>query len=248
MMKRCKFYSIVFIGSIVLFLFGCGTNLVEYYFEDLFDSGSEISATPDHLIWQGIQAIQDKDYGEAQKAFQKIVEQYPYSKYVVLAELKLADAYYLDKKYPEAASSYEQFARLHPSHPIIPYVLYQLGMCYLKMAGSIDRDHSQLLKAYAVFNRISQVYEGTPWALKAKEKAQECRKKLAEYELYVAKFYMKRGKHLAAKKRLEYLLSEYLPEVEEMGKVKQVEKLLEKCNKEVAKGVNRPSIWSKIGF
>ncbi len=245
-MKRCWFVGIAMMA--LMFTSGCGTNLVEYYFEDLFDSGAEIAATPDHLIWQGIQALQDKDYGDAQKAFQKIVEQYPYSKYVVLAELKLADAYYLDEKYSEAAASYEQFARLHPSHKIIPYVLYQLGMCYLKMAGSIDRDHGQLLKALTVFNRIAQVYAGTPWAQKAEEKARECRRKLAEYEFYVAKFYYKRGKYLAAKKRLEYLLAEYLPEVGSMGKVKQVEKLLKKCNEEVKKGVNRPSFWSKIGF
>lgn len=243
-----KLTGLIVVLMFLLVLSGCGTNLMEFYFEDLFGSGKEIESTPEHLIWNGLQAIQDKDYGDAQKAFRKIIEQYPYSKYVVLAELKLADAYFLDEKYSEAAVAYEQFARLHPSHPVVPYVLYQLGLCYFEMSGSIDRDHEQLLKALGVFNRISQVYPGTIWAEKAKQKAQECRHRLAQYELYVAKFYMRRGKYLAAKKRLERALSEYLAELNSIGKLNEVEKLLRKCNKEVEKGVNRPSVWSKLGF
>lgn len=232
----------------VLLLNGCGTNLMEFYFGDLFESGSEIGATPDQLIWQGLQSMQDKDYKDAQKAFEKIIQEYPYSKYVVLAELKLADAYYLDKKYNEAAEAYEQFARLHPSNPVVPYALYQLGMSYANMARSIDRDHEQLNKALTVFERITQAYPGTIWAQKAREKGFECRKKLAEYEIYVARFYIKRGEYRAAAGRLEYVLSEYLSEVNEMGKVKEIQKMLGECQKKVEEGFDRPSLWTRLGF
>ncbi|SFM66837.1 outer membrane protein assembly factor BamD [Thermodesulforhabdus norvegica] len=246
--KRRALFEIVCVLFCVLLVGGCGTNLMEFYFGDLFESGSEIGATPDQLVWKGLQSIQDKDYGDAQKAFEQIIQQYPYSKYVVLAELKLADAYYLDEKYEEAAAAYEQFARLHPGNPVVPYVLYQLGMCYANMARSIDRDHGQLRRALTVFERITQAYAGTVWAQKARDKAVECRKKLAEYELYVARFYMKRGEYRAAAGRLEYALSEYLSEMNEMGKVKEAQEMLARCREEIDKGFDRPSLWTKLGF
>lgn len=229
-------------------LSGCGTDLMEFYFGDTFEPKSEIASTPDQLIWQGLKSFQDKDYGDAQKAFESIVRQYPYSKYVIIAELKLADAYYLDGKYMEAAAAYEQFARLHPSHPVVPYVLYQLGMSYAKMVNSIDRDHEQLNNAITVFSRLSQVYAGTIWAQKARERVVDCRKKLAEYELYVAEFYIRRGEYLAAAERLEYALSEYLSEIGELGKLQKVEGMLAECREEIDKGIGRPSVWTKLGF
>ncbi|MFQ5417702.1 MAG: outer membrane protein assembly factor BamD, partial [Myxococcota bacterium] len=57
------------------------------------------------------------DYGNSVETFQAIIDNYPYSDYAVLAELKIADSYFRDAKYEEALSYYRDFADLHPQHP-----------------------------------------------------------------------------------------------------------------------------------
>jgi outer membrane protein assembly factor BamD len=239
------------IGSLALItvaLYGCGTDLARFYFEDLFESGKTTESSPDQLAWKGLESLRKKKYGEAQKSFQKLIEQYPYSKHVILAELKLGDAYYLDKKYAEAAVAYEQFARLHPGHEAAPYALYQLGMSYFKMGEDVERDHEQLNKALSVFDRITKAYAGTPYAAKAANQASICRQKLADYELKVAKFYYVRGKYTAAKKRLEYALANYPSELVQIKKLQEAENMLKKCKEKIDKGAEQPSFWVRLGL
>src|SRR5262249_56168269 len=57
---------------------------------------------------------------ETEKAidtFQSIIDNYPYSEYAVLAELRIADAYFDDPKYEEALASSPAFPDLHPTPP-----------------------------------------------------------------------------------------------------------------------------------
>ncbi len=237
-----------FIMVVLAGLGGCGTNLMKFYFEDLFESGSKEEASPDQLMWKGIESFRRKKYGGAQKAFQKIVEQYPYSRHVILAELKLADAYYLDKKYQEAVVAYEKFARLHPAHEAVPYVLYQIGMSYFQLGKDTRRDHEQLKKALSVFERLARAYPGTIYAQKAQEQAKVCKKKLAEHELDVATFYYKRGKYGAAKNRIEYALANYLEELAETKQLQKAEEMLKKCSNKISEGAEKPSIWVRLGF
>lgn len=236
------------IGFIVMLINGCGTNLAKFYFEDLFESGKATDQSADQLAWKGLESFRKKKYGDAQKAFQKLIEQYPYSKHVILAELKLGDAYYLDKKYAEAAVAYEQFARLHPGHEAAPYVLYQLGMSYFKMGEDVERDHEQLNKALSVFEKLSKAYAGTPYASKAANQASICRQMLADHELKVATFYYKREKYTAAKKRLEYALANYPVELVQIKKVQEAEEMLKKCRAKINAGAEQPSFWTRVGF
>lgn len=238
----------VLLWIIPIMISGCGTDIVKFYFEDLFESGKTTELSADQLAWNGLENLRKKKYGKAQEAFQKLIEQYPYSKHVILAELKLGDAYYLDKKYAEAAVAYEQFARLHPAHEAAPYALYQLGMSYFKMGEDIERDHAQLNKALSVFEKLSKAYAGTTYASKASTQAVICRQMLAEHEVKVAKFYYTRGKYTAAKKRLEYALANYPEELFQTKKIQEVEDMLKKCRTKINAGAEQPSFWTRVGF
>ncbi|MCX7823106.1 MAG: outer membrane protein assembly factor BamD [Syntrophobacterales bacterium] len=240
--------KLVLIWLVLPLLYGCGTDLVRFYFEDLLESGKATESSADQLAWKGLENLRKKKYGKAQEAFQKLIEQYPYSKHVILAELKLGDAYYLDKKYAEAAVAYEQFARLHPAHEAAPYALYQLGMSYFKMGEDVERDHAQLKKALSVFERLSKAYVGTPYATKAATQASLCKQMLAKHEIKVATFYYKRGKYTAAKKRLEYALVNYSAELFQINKLKEVEEMLKECQNKINAGAEKPSFWTRVGF
>ena len=56
-----------------------------------------------------------------------IKNKYPYSKYALDASLRLADVYFLQESYTEAALAYESFRDLHPKHEKVPYAMFRIG-------------------------------------------------------------------------------------------------------------------------
>src|SRR4026209_1371141 len=67
-------------------------------------SGSATKADPtaEALFEQGVRDFNDKKYVRAIDSFNKIKTDYPFSPLMPRAELKSADAYYLNEQFPEA--------------------------------------------------------------------------------------------------------------------------------------------------
>ena len=72
-------------------------------------TGKEFSGSAQQLAWDGMDAYEDGDYKEAIEQFQQLKDWYPFSKYAILAELKIADSHYHLKNYDESIFSYEEF-------------------------------------------------------------------------------------------------------------------------------------------
>jgi len=157
-------------------------------------------SVPSKLMEEGLYCLEKGYYLGAAEAFQKLVDRYPYSKYSVEAELKLADAFYFKGSYDEAFDAYNEFQRLHPKNENIPYVLYQKGMCNFSQVSTIDRDQLYTLKAVEEFSRLTKQYPKSEHADLAHWKIRECYMLLAEAELYVGHFYYKRRYYAAAGK------------------------------------------------
>jgi len=227
---------------------GCGTNLLSYYFDDLFVSGDPIERTPEQLAWDGMEAMKAKKYGKALESFQKLKERYPYSKYAILAELKIGDAHFHKKNYEEAALAYEEFVRLHPRNDAVPYVLFQLGMSQFLVSPSMDRDQDQTRKAMETFRRLMEVYPGTEYAAKAQVQIFECEKRIAAHEFRIGRMYYRMGKHRAAQLRLTRLVEEYPRAVEKLGYQNEIEKILADCQECLNRQHDGKSIWTRLGF
>ena len=56
-----------------------------------------------------------------------IKNKFPYSNYATEAQLKIADVYYMQESYGEAAVAYEAFRDLHPKHEKVPYAMFRIG-------------------------------------------------------------------------------------------------------------------------
>ncbi len=228
---------------------GCGTDLTQYYFGNLFGQGSStIDQNAEQLAIEGMEKMREKDYDKALKAFRKIKEQYPYSKYAILAELKLGDAHFQKREYGEAALAYEEFARLHPRNEVIPYVLYQIGMSHFLNFTTIDRDQGETRQAMEAFQRVMQAFPETQYARKAQQQMFECQKRLVAHEFYVGEFYFRQNRYRSAKDRLERIGNAYPDAVRELGYEQSVREMLEVSERELSKGEAKPSIWSRMGF
>ncbi len=242
--------SALILASFLLFAAGCGVNLKEFYFGDLFGKGgsSTIDKNAGQLAEEGMQKMREKDYEDALKAFQKIKEQYPYSKYAPLAELKIGDAHFHEKQYSEAALAYEEFSRLHPRNEVIPYVLYQIGMCRFLSFSTIDRDQGETQQAIEAFQRVIQAFPDSEYAQKAKKQLLECQKRIVAHEYYVGEFYFKQKKYVSAKDRLERISRDFPQAIQELGYQEPVAVMLAECQKHAGEDNQKPSVWTRIGF
>jgi outer membrane protein assembly factor BamD len=78
---------------------------------------------------------------------------------------------------------------------------------------SADRDQTATRKALSNFEFVIANYSPSVFSEKAREKVRICKEKLAEKELYIAKYYYKRKRYEGAKSRLQTMVELY-PEVE----------------------------------
>ena len=185
--------------AIILLLSGCA----------LFESSHEMEKNAEELVSEGSSAFVSGNYKDAIKAYTDLKDWYPFSKYAILAELKIADAYYHLKAYDEAILAYETFENMHPKNDAIPYVIYRSGLCWFEQLDTVDRDQTPAKNSIAQFKRLIDQYPESEYAQQANGKIQTCLENLSAHEFYVANFYFKTKKYESALKRYESLVSNY---------------------------------------
>ena len=189
--------QILFVMIMVMFFSGCAW----------FEHNEEKNAQ--ELVSDGISDYRDGDYKDALESFEKLKDWYPFSKYAILAELKIADAHYKLNQYDEAVIAYEDFENLHPRNEAIPYIVYQIGSCYFEQIETVDRDQNNALKALMTFKRLKKQFPDSVYAVKAGENIKHCLKSLAGHDLYVGLFYYKTKHYKAALDRFKSIISNY---------------------------------------
>jgi outer membrane protein assembly factor BamD len=165
---------------------------------------------PAVLYTEGMVLFNKGKYKEAIEVFTRLRDYFPSDElYAPKAEIRIADSHCFRKEYPEAITRYLEFKKQRPFHPDIPYVEYQLGICYYRQVLSKDRDQRATERALTAFENVVANYPDTIFAQKAQEKIIFCRRRLAENELYIARFYLRKHKYVAAEKRASSALEQY---------------------------------------
>ena len=201
----------LFLCVLPLSLSGCST------FSGMFDKltfGSDTETEPEQepaesLIVQGMDAYNVGNYFEALKAFDQILDQYPFSRQATLAELKAADSHFYREEYIEAKVLYKEFADRHPTNEAIPYVMFQIGMCDFRRTDRIDRDVSGAREAIQDFSKLLRAFPNSPYTREAKAHIAAAREFLVNHEYFVAVFYVRTEQYEQAQHRLKYLLNMY---------------------------------------
>lgn len=165
--------------------------------------------TPEALAMEGMSDFNRGKYSAALKRFVEIKDRFPFSEVALLAELKAADSNYHMEKYSEAKTLYEEFEANHPTNEAVPYVLFQVGMCYYNQIGTHDRDPGSALNAVQAFGKLNRSYPQSPYFVEASARIQAARDFLAQHEFYVATFYVRSDEYGQAQGRLEYLLANF---------------------------------------
>jgi len=165
--------------------------------------------TAEGLALKGLDYYSHGKYEKAKRSFETLLNQYPFSEYSLLAELKTADSNFYLENYEEALLQYKDFEEHHPTNEAIPYVMHQMAMCYYNQIGTIDRDSSTATNAIYAFSRLLRAFPNSPYTEEAQRRIMAARNFLANHEYYVASFYERTYAYEEAKARLEYLLRQY---------------------------------------
>lgn len=165
--------------------------------------------TADALYEEGTRYLAEKRYARGIDLLTRLKTEHPFSPQVTDAELKIADAYYLNQQYPEAINAFKEFQSLHPTNENIPFVLYRLGQAHLDQFTAIDRDQKNTEIAKGYFENVIQNYPKSPYAVDAREKLGKAVGYLAEHDFNIATFYLQQEKYPAARERFEEIVRKY---------------------------------------
>ncbi|HEX8437809.1 outer membrane protein assembly factor BamD [Archangium sp.] len=177
------------------------------------DYGTDAEAN----IRLGDEALERRDFFQAEKYFEHVRTKYPFLEAANEAELKLADLDFAQEKYAEAREKYQSFIKLHPTHPKVDYAAYQGALSHFQdipsdfflLPPSTEKDQTEVQAALRSLNEFIRQYPDSQYTPEARQKLEETRRRLAEHELYVANFYARRERWKAVAQRLEGLLKNY---------------------------------------
>lgn len=142
--------------------------------------------------------FRDVDFARAIEFFQEVIDNYPYSEYSTLAELKIADVQFERRNFEEAASYYQDFIELHPKHQRVPYALLRNGLSSFEQMREPDQDPEHAQDAIAHFQVLLERHPGAEEATQAQSLLARVRDQLAQHDVAVAEFYYGREEYHAA--------------------------------------------------
>jgi outer membrane protein assembly factor BamD len=174
-------------------------------------------ADAENALEQGKQALDSKNYVEAEKYFEYVKSKYPFLDAAKEADLRLADTDFDRERYPEARDRYQSFVKLHPTHPRVDYAAFRAAFTHHKempsdlfiLPPSKEKDQGEVKATLHAMSDFIRTYPQSQHLEEAKKHAESARRRLAEHELYVAAFYAKREKWLAVVNRLKNVVQDY---------------------------------------
>ena len=175
-------------------------------------SASEIYA-------QAKKNVEKEKFPAAAKDFEALEARFPYGEYSDKAQLGLINAYYKQNEPALAISAADRFIRMNPHHPHVDYAYYLKGLVtfdqnysftfrYLPLDKS-TRDPSTAIESFDAFKELIDRFPNSEYAPDARQRMVFLRNQLANHELSVVKYYVKRGAWLSAANRANYIVKHF---------------------------------------
>jgi outer membrane protein assembly factor BamD len=197
----------------ITLLSGCGL-FGEKNEEDLPENWPE-----DQLYQAAKDALQTGSCGGAIEHYERLQTRYPFGPYAAQAQLELAYCYYKSEDSAGALAAVDRFLQLHPTHPHTDYAYYLRGLINFNIgrgltARIVARDPSQrdpgaAVRSFKDFSDLIQRFPNSRYAADAELRMRHLRNILAQHEVNVANFYMRRGAFVAAANRARNVVENF---------------------------------------
>lgn len=140
-------------------------------------------------------------YSIARNNFQSIKDRFPLGAHGNFVEIKIADCYYFNGEYNEAAKFYEGYIKNYPASPDLPYVELQAARAHVNSSSGTGRDRFPLERALAIFDGMVEKYPGTAYGHAAERERAPVVQHLADYDQMIIDFYKQRENTAAVEAR-----------------------------------------------
>ncbi len=181
------------------------------------DESLEWSAN--QLYSKAKQELNQQNYEKAIDYFEKLEARFPFGQYAQQAQLEIAYAYYKYEEPDLAIAAADRFIKIYPRHPNIDYAWYIKGLTnysrgktfidrYLPQEPS-ERDTFSMRQSYDDFSQLVRSYPNSKYTKDAAQRIIYLRNNMAEYEVHVADYYMRRSAFVAAANRGKHVIENY---------------------------------------
>ena len=194
--------------GIVLLATGCRTHRAD-----------EGKSGPEVIYAKAQKAIRNSSYAEAVKQLEALQSRFPFSEPARQAQLDLIYAYYKNREVEPAVDAADTFIRENPTNPRVDYAYYMKGLVYFERQSNwLERrfrvDLSQrppvnAKKSFDAFNQLIEKFPHSEYVSDSHQRMVYLRNRLADFELHVALYYMRRGAYVGALNRAKYCVENY---------------------------------------
>ena len=171
------------------------------------------------LYKEAKEELDARNYEQAIKLYESLDTRFPYGRYAQQSQLEVAYAYYKTGEQASAVAASERFIKLYPGNANIDYALYIKGLAYFNedrgiMARLSDQDPSERdpkssRDAFDTFRELTTKFPDSKYTPDAIARMKYLVNALANHEVHVARYYMRRGAYVAAINRCQFALQNY---------------------------------------
>ena len=164
-------------------------------------------------------AMAEESFTTALDYYEKLEARYPFGQFAQQALLESAYAYYKDDSPEEAIAAADRFIKLYPRHPNVDYAYYIKGLANFNRNFGFfqkyiptdreQRDQAAALQAFNDFSELVKLYPDSKYAEDSLQRMVYLRNSVAEYDVHVGRYYIKRGAYLAAVNRGRNVVENY---------------------------------------
>ncbi len=172
-------------------------------------SKKEKDPTAESSYVKAAQLLKDKNYNEAAKEFEKIEDDFPFSKWAAKAQTMAAYAYYKDEEYAEVVRVVDDFIRINPNHDSVAYMTYIKALSYYNQIPEIDRAQDNTKQASITFRELNARFPNSQYYEDVKEKLVNVDEHLAGAKMAVGRYQISQENYVGAIKNFQYVTMRY---------------------------------------
>jgi outer membrane protein assembly factor BamD len=214
--KLSVVYALVLTAATVL-LVGCSTTQVD----------KTAKMTPTEIYAEAKEDMAGSQWDKAIPLLEKLEARAAGTPLAQQAELDKAYAHFRAGEPAQAVATLDRFLKLHPASPALDYAMYLKGVVNfnddLGLLSAVtkqdlaERDQKAAKESFEAFKELSNRFPESKYTPDALQRMNYIVSSLAQYEVYVANYYYKRGAYLAAINRAQIAVTDYrnVPAVEE---------------------------------
>lgn len=147
---------------------------------------------------KAMKLLKSKNYSEAASDFEKIDDDFPFSKWALKGQTMAVYARYKDEDYVKLLTVVDDFLRLNSSSEYVPYMLYMKGLSYYNQIPNIERAQDNTQQASFAFRELVARFSNSDYASDAKEKLIFVDEHLAGARMSVGRYQIKNKNYIGA--------------------------------------------------